>query len=166
MKKFLTHVTEMTLVDAIVVLKALPQNEIEQIEAFSGVEFDVETMAMQLMNQNGPKWTCRIIETREPLVVAGFIQIGTTIWRSFMLANERAWAEFGFEVTIHARKAVRLVVKDQEHVRLETVCLATRKTAQEWYPKIGLAYESTLLGYGVNGESAVLYTLTKGARNY
>ncbi len=163
-KDFITHVTEMTLVDALVVARSIPEDEARQIAAFAG-DIDTQNLALMIANYPGPKWTCRIKETGEPLVVAGFFQIGPATWRSFMLANQRAWDEFGFEVTMHCRKAVREVQKDQEHVRVETVCLASRRAAQEWYPKIGLEYESTMRGYGINGESAVMYVATKGARN-
>jgi len=160
MKK--TVMRDTTLVDVLVVGRGLPQDEIDQIEALSG-RFDLQDLAMTIMNATGPKWTCVVKETGEPIVVAGFIQVGVNIWRSYMLANERAWKEFGVEVTVHSRNAVKEMVRGQQHIRLETVCLASRKKAQEWYPKIGLTYESTLPGYGVKGETAVMYTKTQGA---
>ena len=159
-------VTDTALVDVLIVCKGLPVDEIEQLEAFSGEKFDPERVAVQIMTAAGPKWTGRVKTTGEPLVVAGFIPVGATIWRSFMLANQRAWDEHGVEVTLHARRVMKKLIEDQEHVRLETICLATRKKACEWYPRIGLKFEATLEGYGVNGESAVLYVKTKGARNY
>ena len=157
-----TAIRNTTLVDILVVTKGLPQDEIDQIEAFSG-EFDPQEQAINIMSTPGPKWTCVVKETNEPLVVAGFIQVGVNIWRSYMLANERAWAEHGVEVTLHCRKAIKDMVQGQQHIRLETICLATREKAQDWYPKIGLEFESTLLGYGVKGETAVMYTKTQGA---
>jgi hypothetical protein len=161
-----TIVTDTTLVDLLIVCKGLPADEIEQIEAFSGKKFDLEQIAIQLMTTGGPTWTCRIRETGEPLVVAGFIQVGRTIWRSFMLANQRAWDEYGVEVTAHVCRMLKRFLKNQEHIRIETICLATRKKAHEWYLRIGLTHEATLESYGVNGESAVLYVKTKGARKY
>ncbi len=159
-----TEIGDTSLVDVLTVANDLPQDEIEQIEAFSGSVFDPQDMAVQIMSMGGLKWTCYDKDTGEPLVVAGFIQIGATLWRSFMLASNKAWAEYGVEVTLHCRRAVKNLVQDKQHIRLETVCLASRDKARAWYPKIGLAYESTLLAYGAAGETAVLYTKTQGAK--
>ncbi len=161
--KIKTEIRDTTLVDILIVCRNLPQDEIDQIEAFSGDPFDAQNMAVQVMSMPGPKWTCIEKEKGEPIVVAGFFQIGPTIWRSFMLASDLAWDEYGMEVTLHSRAAVKKLIRGEQHIRLETMCLASRDKALEWYPKIGLEYESTLPGYGVNGESAVLYTAIQGA---
>ena len=64
------ELSETTLVDCLVVLKGIPEDEIKQVEAFSGCPFDVEDMAMFLMRSKGrsPMWTLRVIETKEPLI--------------------------------------------------------------------------------------------------
>jgi len=159
-----TEIRNTTLVDVLIVCNDLPQDEIDQIEAFSGGVFDPQDMAVQIMSMGGLKWTCYDKETKEPLVVAGFTQTGATLWRSFMLASQKAWAEYGVEVTLHCRRAVKELVQNKQHIRLETMCLASRDSARAWYPKIGLEYESTLPAYGVAGETAVLYTKTQGSK--
>jgi len=162
MKK--TDVRDTRLVDILVVTNDLPQDEIEQIEAFSGGVFDPQNMAVQIMSMGGVKWTCYEKETGEPLVVAGFVQIGATLFRSFMLASNKAWDEHGLEVTLHCRRAVKNLVQGKQNIRLETLCLASRDKARKWYPAIGLEYESTMPAYGATGETAVLYTKTQGSK--
>jgi len=162
MKK--TDVRDTRLVDILVVTNDLPQDEIEQIEAFSGGVFDPQNMAVQIMSMGGVKWTCYEKETGEPLVVAGFVQIGATLFRSFMLASNKAWDEHGLEVTLHCRRAVKNLVQGKQNIRLETLCLASRDKARKWYPAIGLEYESTMPAYGAAGETAVLYTKTQGSK--
>lgn len=159
-----TETRNATLIDILMVCSDLPQDEIEQIEAFSGSKFDAETIAVQIMSLGGSKWTGYDKETHEPLVVAGFTQIGPTLWRSFMLASNKAWAEHGIEVTVECRRAIKQLIQDQQHIRLETVCLASRDKARKWYLAIGLEYESTMPAYGATGETAVLYTKTKGSK--
>ncbi len=159
-----TEVTALTLVDILVVGKALPQDEIDQIEAFTGSDYDVQSTALQLMNTPGPKWAIRVKETGEPLVVAGILQIGANVWRTWFLANQRVWDEHGREVTVHTAKMRKQLLEDQRPIRIETVCLASRAKAREWYEAVGMEYESTLTCYGVNGESAVMYISTQGAR--
>ncbi len=161
-----TEIRATTLIDVITVCHDLPEDEIEQIEAFTGLGFDAQDMAVQVMTSPGIRTTCVDKKTGAPLVVAGFIPIGATIWRSFMLASNKAWADYGVEVTLHCRRAVRDLVGDEEHIRLETVCLASRHKARAWYPRIGLGYESTLVAYGAAGETAVLYTKTQGSKEY
>ena len=160
-----TEITNTSLVDCIMVAKGIPADEIDQIEAFTGNDFDAENIALALYNPVGPKWTIREIETGEPLVVGGFIQTGVTRWQTFFLATQKAWDQYGGEVTKHTIETLGKVVADQENIRIETYCLARRKLACEWYEKIGLTYEATLRGYGVRGESAVLYTLVRGAKD-
>lgn len=152
-----TILTDTTMVDLLVVCKSLPEDEIEQIEAFTGTEFDVESIAVSTYNIPGPRWTCRIAETGEPLVVAGYMQVGASIWRSYMLANERAWKEYGGEVTHHVKEVIENLARGQEHIRLETIALASRDRARRWYERVGLEYEGTLHCYGAGGEDAVMY---------
>lgn len=159
-----TGIRETTLVDVLIVCKDLPQDEIEQIEAFSGGKFDPEITALQVMSMTGLRWTCYELKSNEPLVVAGFNRVGTKIWRSFMLASNQAWVEHGTEVTMHCRRAVIDLVRGQQHIRLETMCLASRDKARNWYPSIGLEYESHLPAYGAAGETAVLYVKTQGSK--
>lgn len=162
-----TVLTDQTIADTLIVLRALPEDEVKQLETFSGDEFNIDRLAMQLGNSGGPKWTIRLKDTGEPLVVAGLFQVGTNIWRTWFFANQRAWDEFGKEVTVHTARQRQQLFKNQEHMRVETVALASRqRKVFEWYEACGMKYESTMHGYGVNGESALMYVSTIGARNY
>lgn len=152
-----TIITDVSLVDLLVVAKGLLQEEIEQLEAFTGDDFDPEKTAIQIYSSGGVKWTCRVEETGEPLVVAGYFQVGVSTWRSFMLATDRAWAEFGTEITEHVTEVVERLAASDEFIRLETVGLEGRERALRWYERIGLTYESTMRSYGVRGENAVMY---------
>ena len=152
-----TIITDVTLVDLLVVTRGLPEDEIDQLEAFTGDKFDPEKVAVQIFTSGGIKWTCRVKETAEPLVVAGYFQVGVSTWRSFMLATDRAWAEFGKEVTEHVVDVIKKLATSDEFIRLETICLESRDKAIRWYGQIGIEYESTLRSYGVNGENAVMY---------
>lgn len=162
MKK--TAIRPTMLIDVITVCNDLPEDEIEQIEAFSEYAFDPQDMAVLVMSMPCTKWTGYDVETGVPIVVAGFAQIGPSLYRSFMLASNLAWAEYGVQVTIACRRAVKELIKGKQHIRLETMCLASRDKARAWYLRIGLEYESTLPAYGAAGETAVLYTKTQGAK--
>ena len=90
--------------------------------------------------------------------MAGFFQVGTGIWRSFMLPGDRTFTEFGGEVTRHTADVMDKLATSDPYIRIETICLAERELVRAWYPKIGLNYESTMPNYGAHGENAVMYT--------
>lgn len=152
-----TQLTDVTLVDLLMVAQALPQDEIEQLEAFTGNPFDPEQLATQIYTSGGIKWACRVIETAEPMVVAGYFKVGVSTWRSFMLATDRAWTEHGREITDHVKGVIQKLADSDEFIRLETICLEGRERAMEWYGKIGLTREGVMRSYGVKGENAVMY---------
>lgn len=149
--------TGTTLVDILVVSRALPEDEIEQIEAFGGTP-DPERIALSLMQSAPMMWTVREIDSKEPLVVGGWVQTGPTIFRSFFLANPRVWEEHGKEITEITAETIEEVKKALPYVRLETYCLPHRERARAWYEKLGMTFDVELDGFGVNGESAVLYS--------
>lgn len=152
-----------SLVDILVVSKALPKDEIEQILAFGGAP-DPERIAMTIMQSATWKWSLVVEETGEPLAVGGYVQTGPTIYRSFFLANPRLWDEFGADATEIVADTLGKIKEQFENVRLETYCLSTRRReVPEWYEKIGLTYDCTLQGFGVNGEDALLYSTVKKA---
>ncbi len=155
-----THITDVSLVDLLVVAKSLADEEIAQLEAFTGEAFSTEKLAMQIFGTEGIKWTCRVIETGEPIVVAGLFQVGKSTWRTFMVPGDRTWAEFGEEVTKHTVDVLADVADSGPFIRIETICLQGRDKVTDWYEKIGLEYESTLRSYGVEGENAVMYVKT------
>lgn len=160
-----TEITDMTLIDVLDVCRDLPADELEQIKAFTGAPLDPESLAVNLAATQGPRWAIRAPDG-EPLAVAGLQHLAGSTWRTFMLVKSKAWAKRPGEITRQTRELIRRVLEAASNVRLEVVCLARRRQAQNWYEKIGLSYESTLHGYGTSGESAVLFVKVKGARNY
>lgn len=155
------ELTGTTLVDLLVVAKALPSDEKEQIIAFGGNP-SPEAIAVSLFGSTPLIWTIREIESGEPLAVGGWIQTGPVIFRSFFLANERIWEEHGAEVTKLVAETIDETKEQFDYARFETYCLASRnRKVPEWYEKLGLTYDATLRGFGVNGEDALLYSTVK-----
>lgn len=149
--------TGTTLVDLLIVAKAIPEDEKQQLLAFGGNP-NPEAIAVGVYNNATFMWTGRLDTTGEPLVVGGYTQVGPTIFRSFFLANPRVWAEYGKEVTALTIEAIEEIKESLGFCRLETYCLPERELARKWYERIGLAFDAELKGFGVNGESAVLYS--------
>jgi hypothetical protein len=148
------------MLDLLIIGSQLPQEEIIQYEAFTGEKYDHQVMAARAFQLPGPRWT--FAAPSFPLVTGGCARLHKGTYRSWFLAQPAAWSkEWCGDVT----KATADIVKgmmDQPHVnRLETICLASREKARLWYSKVGLEYESTLRGYGCNGEDAVTYVGVK-----
>jgi len=149
-----------SLVDALVVLRALPERERKVVGAMSGREYDYEQLAMGIFQQSAMGWTIIEKTTKQPLVVAGFLQVGVRTFRSFFYATQLAWDEFGSELTEHTREVLSKLTEQNEVIRLETITLADEEQARRWYEAVGLTFESELTCYGANGEKAVIYVKT------
>lgn len=154
-----------TLVDLLVVARSLPEDEIRQIQVLGG-DPSPESVAMSLYNAP-MSWTIVDIDTQEPLVVGGYVRTGVTTYRSFFLANPRAFEEHGAEVTKLTADTIDEIKEEFDYVRLETLCTADRDPkVTDWYEKIGLTFDAKLEGYGVKGEDVVLYsTVSKKGDN-
>ena len=145
--------------DILRVCTDLPPDEIEQIEAFTGRPFDPVAIAESMLKQ---AWLHGLVdaESDEILVVGCLYLITPSTYRTCFLATNRAWQEYGKEVTLASVDMLAKVLATHRHARFETLCLAKRTLAQRWYEMIGLKLESTLPEYGANGEDAVLYVKT------
>lgn len=146
-----------SLVDAIYVAQELPDDEIEQIEKFTGQKFEPELTALWFWNTSF-KIGCRDSDGF-PLAVCGFTPMGPGVYRTFFLATTEAWEKHGRELTAHTMTGMRDIMARENIRRVETLCLASRKQAQQWYKILGLEYESTFRRFAANGEDAVMYTM-------
>jgi hypothetical protein len=80
-----------------------------------------------------------------------------------MLARDLAWTHYGREVTELVHNSIRDILAEGVAHRVETVTLASRNRARDWYSKIGLQFETTLRKYGSRGDDAVLYVAVRDA---
>lgn len=147
--------TDLTLDAAIAVAKNLPDEDRAVYKAMTGIEFEPESVARHCFETNGPKW-CIVDHIGDPLVACGYIRQRPGVYQSWYMAVPRAWSEHGAAVTEITSELIRAMLADGAH-RLETVTLASRRRARRWYDRIGLRLESPMQGYGVGGETFVMY---------
>ena len=143
------------LTDAIFVAERIPVDEIQQVEAFTGIPYDAEQLALWF---HGTQFKIACQDSTSPIALCGFSSVGPGVYRTFFLATEYAWSEHGKELTHLTRSGMQEIIAREGIRRLETLCLASRKRAQTWYKMLGLVYESTLKSYASNGEDAVMFT--------
>lgn len=143
------------LFDLLRVCHRLPGDEKEQWEIFSGEKFDAEKVSAIYSLMDCPKWV--IVAENEPIVVGGFTQIRPGVWQDWMFSTPEAWTLHWRPVTRIARRVMDGMLRTEAH-RLQCVSLASRHQAHKWYRPLGYEAEGTLLGYGVHGEHAIMFS--------
>jgi hypothetical protein len=154
------RVCEPTLSHLLARAVALPPGERELAEALSGEPYDPGAVAAKLKLAPGMHFAF-LSENEHVIAAGGFITHGNGVFRTWFLASEASWEHYGVELTRVVRELIRRMLYDGPARRIETVTLADRTRARDWYPKIGLTYESTMQAYGAQGQDAVMYVAVK-----
>lgn len=144
-----------TLVDLITVCRQMPQDEREQIQAFSGEQYDADQVAASYHLFDGPKWT--LCADDRPLLVAGFTELRPGVWQDWMFSTPSAWDPHWWTTTKQSRRVMDAMLRTVAH-RLQCVSLASRIQAHKWYSALKLEREGVLRGYGANGEDAIMFS--------
>jgi hypothetical protein len=155
----LIEVVDMKLEDLLAIARKLPPAEREVFEAFTGENYSPEQAAMNAFCSPGIGWV--IQDPVKPVAAGGFARIRDGVFATWFLATDAAWHEHGREVTECVAERISAMLAPGLAHRIETVTLADRSRARDWYTKIGLRFESTLPGYGVRGEEAVRYVAVR-----
>lgn len=148
------------LLDFLIVAERAPQDERDQLEAFTGQPYNAEGAAAGAWAQPGPKWVFKT-DKGQPLAVAGYVQERPGVWRDFMINTPESFGEHWFSVTRHAIRIMNAMFLSGQAHRLECVSLASRTKAHEWYGVLGMNFEGTMHGYCASGADAVLYARCK-----
>ena len=142
--------------DFLAVCLRLPEDERDQIQAFTGDEYDAARTAAAYSLRSGPSWV--ISSDSTPIVVGGFDMIRSGVWQDWLFSTPEAWDERHWRsVTKICRRAMDALLQSEAH-RLQCVSLASRIHAHRWYRPLGLQLEGTLRGYGANGEDALMFS--------
>lgn len=152
-----------TLQDALTVCSKLPPGEREVYEAITGAPYQAEDAAIAAMRASF-RWV--LAHACAPVAIFGFAEHRPGVYGTFCFATDMTWAKpYGLDATRYMRRAISRLLETNLAHRIETVTLADRSRARDWYPKIGLRLESTLPGYGARGEDAVRYVALRSERN-
>jgi RimJ/RimL family protein N-acetyltransferase len=148
--------TNPLLLDFIKVCIKLPQEEREQLEAFTGEPYDVDQAAIGNFLVPGPKWVIKADD--EPIAVGGFAPMRPGVYRDFMLNTPEAFEKHWFAVTRIARRAMNAMFLSKQAHRLECIAHHSREKAFRWYKVLGYNREATLYGYCANGADAIIFS--------
>ena len=147
---------EPRLLDFLMVCRHLPDDEIEQFEAFTGQKYDPDEVAALYHLRPGPKWV--LTADGEPIVIAGFDMLRPGVWQDWLFSVPAAWEPANWRfVTKTSRRVMDAMLQGTAH-RLQCISLASRVHAHRWYRPLGLELEGTLRSYGIHGEDAKMFS--------
>lgn len=157
------HTTDINEFEAVYKLaQELPEDERKLCRAVTGVDYDPQEFMVTLAEAVGDAPYQHLFWSGDKAVaVGGFLQQRPGVFRTWFSAPAWAWEQHGRELTEACRTLVGRMLETGLAHRIETVTLADREKARAWYERIGLIFESTLRGYGVNGEDAVMYVAVR-----
>lgn len=136
----------------------LPESEKVLFKALTGGEFNAEEFLVGLAEMLGDSPGHYLIWDGEtPVAAGGFLPQRRGVMRTWFIAPDESWRKHGKELEAICRDQIAAVLAH----RVETVTLADRAEARAFYERIGLTFESTLRGYGANGEDAVMYVAVR-----
>lgn len=147
------------LLDFLKVAARMPQDEREQIEAFTGQKYDLDGIAVGNFTVPGPKFVIKA--DGEPICVGGFVPQRPGVFRDFMLTTPEAWEKHWFGVTRVCRHAMDWMLNTKQAHRLECISHHSRTKAFRWYEVLGYNREATLYGFCANGADAIIFSRVK-----
>jgi hypothetical protein len=149
------------LMDFLFVAARLPQDERDQIEAFSGLPFEIDGAAIGAFMAPGPKWVA--MKDGQPVSVGGFVQERRGVWRDFMMNvkgafDDPAYASF---ITRHCRKILDAMFRSGQATRCECIVPLQRITDRpelvRWYKVMKYRQDAVIPAYLANGYPAVIF---------
>lgn len=148
------------LLDYVKACIAMPQDEREQVEAFIGRPYDIDSVAVGNWQVQGPKFVIK--DGDVVLAVGGFAQQRPGVWRDYMLTTPQAWEkQYWFQVTRTCRRALDFMFSSRQAHRLECITpvarLEARPEIERWYGLLGYYREGMRYGYCANGANAVAF---------
>lgn len=154
--------TDPLLLDFVKVCILMPQDEREQVEAFVGKKYDIDSVAVGNFMVQGPKWVIKD-GNDNPLCIGGFNQQRPGVWRDYMLTTPQAWEEkYWFTVTRTCRRVMDAMFLSKQAHRLECIAprmrLENRPQLEKWYKFLGYHNEGIRHGYCANGADAIAFS--------
>lgn len=156
--------TNPMLLDYVKVCILMPEDERQQIEAFVGEKYDIDSVAVGNFMVPGPKWVIKTSDDH-PLCVGGFKQQRPGVWRDYMLTTPEAWEKrYAFSVTRTCKRVMDAMFSSYQAHRLECIAPAARLVQRpeliRWYRHLGYISEGVRKGYCADGSDAMAFART------
>jgi hypothetical protein len=137
------------------------QDELAQARRLIDESLTLDQIAALLFRQSVSTYAFTAAQAPgRALAVGGFIPERSGVLRTWMLATDEAWENYGMTLTTECAGILKEAIKKAH--RIEVVCLNSRERTHRWYNRIGLQKEATLARYCTDGSDAALFVLTRG----
>lgn len=147
-----------SLLDLLILCRDMRKDEIEQYLALTGAQsFDHEAVALAFANTPGIKFTLAD-SSGNPIVAGGYEPVRDRVWNSWMVGTMPSWEKHWRSITKATRWLMDELYKGGA-MRLQTMALASRTRACEWYTKgLLMQYEGTWRCFGAHGEDVSIFS--------
>jgi len=150
------YLSPVRMVDLLRICQDARPDEIEQYEAFVGVEWHVETVVNDLFNRPGARWS--LMEENMPLAVCGWEPVINGVWQAWMVGTMVNWDKRWRSITKLCRETIDIMFSIEGTRRLQIGVLSSRTKTCEWYIRsMKFHYESTMKNFGFGGEDLSIY---------
>ncbi len=154
------YTAEPTLVDLLQICMDARPDEIEQFEALSGIEWDVDVVVNELFVRQGFKFA--LLDDDKVFSVGGWQPVIDGVWQSWMIGTAENWEKYWRSITRISRLSADYMFQSTDARRLQIAILSTREKACEWCVRgLKFEYESTMKNFGIGGADVVMYRRLK-----
>lgn len=137
-------------------------DEAEQMAAMCGwSEYDPEAAAQRLVGSiNATTWALSGPDGL-PFYAGGFLLVRPGVLECWAIGTPEGWARHWRAISKHTKRAIGEAL--QHAHRIETVALASRTAAHDWYDWLGLGSEGVRVGHFANGADGIGFAITRRA---
>lgn len=148
--------------DVAYVARQMRGDEVAQFLALTGAEtYDPNICAMALLAIRGPRFTL-VGSDDLPFCVGGFEEISPGVFQPWMAGTMDGWEKHWRFITKTSRRCMDQLF-EQGARRIQTIALASRKDAHEWYARgLRQQFEGLHRAWFADGQDAVCYARVRG----
>lgn len=153
----MTMLVAPSMLDMLRICSRPREDEVEQYQEMTGNEWKTDDVANDLYSRRGVKW-CIKDEELAPVAVFGAELVIPGVWQTWMISSTESWEKHWRAITRHSRRVMGAMFSDASARRIQTMALASRVEACNWYEKgLRMTLESIAKGFGVTGQDFACY---------
>jgi hypothetical protein len=146
------------MADLLYLTQRMRPDEIAQWVALTGRPFDADAAVRALA---GLPADVLVGRDSLPILAGGIDTLRPGVGEAWMIGTLDGWAQYGGAITRWGRRILAAALDSNFH-RVQTVALASRTAAHDWYVRgLGMNREGMLPGYFADGQSGVLFAKTR-----
>lgn len=138
-------------------------DEIAQHCALRGIpvsQYDPEQAVRSLAAQNGMEFAM-VAANGAPIAAGGFDYLRPGVFECWAIGTPAGWQVHWRPLTTYCRQLIDELLRTDAH-RVQTVALASRTAAHEWYERgLRMQREGVLRGFFSDGQDGIMFAKTR-----